>query len=214
MEDESELADSSLCAEDLFPTALSPENGHLRFSSKPGKPYRRKRSDAKDTHNYKALLDLNLSVIEQRSGRSGGGKKKALRLRKAPAVYSREPTEEAKTALEFSPRDVASPTDNAQGARGGQDCSILSFESFGIHNNMSAPSQILSEDSVHESFKPALFHPYAEVQSPWEETWQTVTVAAITAAQFLVLDVMLNGVLYYLWRALEVTVLTPLAMAG
>lgn len=36
----------------------------------------------------------------------------------------------------------------------------------------------------------------------------------MTAAQFLVIDILLNGVLYYLWRALEVTVLTPLAMAG
>lgn len=173
MEDESELANSSLCAEDLFPASLSPENGdNMRYASKPGKPYRRKRSDAKDNHNYKALLDLNLSVIEQRSGRSSGNRK-ALRLRKA-TVYSREPTEEAKTALEFSPRDVASPTDNALAARGGADCSILSFDSFGVHNNMSAPSQILSDDSVHDSSKPVLFHPYAEAQSPWEETWQTL----------------------------------------
>jgi hypothetical protein len=168
MEDQGELADCSLCGEDLFPTtALSPENDHPRCSSRPGQAYRRKRSDAKDTHNYKALLDLNLSVIEQRSGRSGGGKK-SLRLRRAP-VYSREATEEAKTTLEFSPRDYLSPTDNAQAAR--HDCSILSFDSFGVHNNISAPSQILSDHSAHESTKPTLFHPYAESHSPWEDTW-------------------------------------------
>lgn len=109
--------------------------------------------------------------------------------------------------MEFSPRDGASPTDNAQAAR--HDCSILSFDSFGVHNNLSA--QILSDDSVQESTKP--FHPYAEMQSPWEDTWQIVTVACITAVQFLVIDVMLNGLLYYLWRALEVSVLTPLALA-
>jgi hypothetical protein len=36
----------------------------------------------------------------------------------------------------------------------------------------------------------------------------------MTAIQFLVIDVMFNGVLYYLWRALEVTFLTTLALGG
>jgi hypothetical protein len=170
MENDSAVADSSFCAEDLVDLLSKPSE--LLVNEK--QIFMRKKSEIKETHPYKALMDLNFSVIEDRSGPSSG---KPLRLLRKHS-RSRQCTEEAKTALEFSPRDDVSPTENMlkQTNIRNEECfSILSFNSD-QHRSVSAPSQILSEASIHESSfssvtkLPMPYHPFAELPSPWDET--------------------------------------------
>lgn len=57
-------------------------------------------------------------------------------------------------------------------------------------------------------------HPFADRPSPWEEMKQTVHLGLVTFFQFLIIDVIVNGVLYYLWKAIEFTLLSPIALIG
>jgi F0F1-type ATP synthase membrane subunit a len=60
-----------------------------------------------------------------------------------------------------------------------------------------------------------LYHPYADrPSSPWEEWKVTLGLALVTFGQFMIIDVLKNGILHYFLKTIEYLLLSPIAIIG